>query len=76
MGDDRQKNQPDEQTPSGYPQHSPGVRVQGLPILHETFSHLPLMPKKCTTGLPPRARKICLRADNAIPIIVAVADGF
>jgi hypothetical protein len=24
MGNDRQKNQRDEQTPSGYPQHSPG----------------------------------------------------
>jgi hypothetical protein len=29
-----------------------GARVQGLPIIHGTMSHRPLMPKTCTTGLP------------------------
>jgi len=72
MGDDQEKKR-DEQTPSGYPQHSPGGARPRAPVIHGIMSPLPLMPKTCTTGRR-RPRKICPAKAKKIPELASIPD--
>jgi hypothetical protein len=53
MGDDRQKKQRDEQTPSGYPQHSPGGARPRAPDLTRDNEPPPADAKDVHHGPPP-----------------------
>jgi hypothetical protein len=53
---------------------APEVRGRGVPIIRGTISHLPPMPKTCTTGLLIQERKICAAKAMKIPTIAATLD--